>query len=145
MSRRTLGAILLALGLGGLVVTGAGWWGPPVAWHRTMHGWMHGGQVAVAPAPPLPGAPELEVTARDLAFSPAEPSVTAGETVNVVLRNEGAAFHDLAIPTLGFRLEAGPGETAAASLTVPTPGRYRFLCTVPGHAEAGMTGTLVAR
>jgi uncharacterized cupredoxin-like copper-binding protein len=25
------------------------------------------------------------------------------------------------------------------------PGTYRFLCTVPGHADAGMTGTLVIR
>lgn len=149
MSRRVLGAVLLAAGLLGLGLSAVGgaWGGPdgsPPPWsHGWMHRWMHGAP-ATLPAPPVPGAPEVEVVARDLSFSPAELRVEAGTTVNLVLRNEGAVLHDFTIPSLGFRLEAPPGETAAASLTVPTPGRYPFLCTVPGHAEAGMTGVLVA-
>jgi len=148
MSRRTLGAVLLAAGLLGLGLTAVGGVGDAAgAWppwqHGWMHRWMHGAPAAL-PAPPVPGAPEVEVIARDLSFSPAEVRVEAGTTVNLVLRNEGAALHDLTIPALGFRLEAPPGGTAAASLTVPTPGRYPFLCSVPGHAEAGMTGVLVA-
>ncbi len=149
MSRRALGAVLLAAGLLGLGLTAVGGaWGEPagswVPWpHGWMHRWMHG-TPATLPDPPVPAAPEVEVVARDLSFSPAEVRVEAGTTVNLVLRNEGAVLHDLTIPALGFRLEAPPGATAAASLTVPAPGRYPFFCSVPGHAEAGMTGVLVA-
>jgi len=40
---------------------------------------------------------------------------------------------------------AGAGETAEVTLTAPGPGSYPFLCTFPGHAVAGMGGTLVVR
>jgi uncharacterized cupredoxin-like copper-binding protein len=36
-----------------------------------------------------------------------------------------------------------PGETAKVRFVLDRPGRYAFRCTVDGHAEAGMTGTLV--
>ncbi len=39
---------------------------------------------------------------------------------------------------------AGPGETVTVTFTAPTqPGRYPFLCTFPGHYDAGMKGVLV--
>ena len=37
---------------------------------------------------------------------------------------------------------AEPGETVTAGITVDTPGTYEFLCTVPGHADAGMRDTV---
>ena len=40
---------------------------------------------------------------------------------------------------------AGAGETAEVTVTAPGPGSYPFLCTFPGHAVAGMGGTLVVR
>ena len=36
-----------------------------------------------------------------------------------------------------------PGQTAKIRFVIDTPGTYRILCTIPGHAEAGMVGTLV--
>ncbi len=37
----------------------------------------------------------------------------------------------------------GPGESDTVSFTAPnTPGKYDFLCSFPGHAPAGMKGTL---
>ena len=35
------------------------------------------------------------------------------------------------------------GETSVSAEL--EPGTYSFLCTVPGHAEAGMEGTLVVK
>ncbi len=43
------------------------------------------------------------------------------------------------------KLEAQGGRTARGTFTIETPGTYPFVCTVPGHAAAGMTGTLTAR
>ena len=40
----------------------------------------------------------------------------------------------------------GPGETVQVSFTVPAkPGSYSFICTFPGHYQAGMKGTLVVK
>jgi azurin len=41
---------------------------------------------------------------------------------------------------------AGPGETVTVTFTVPSkPGNYPYLCTFPGHYQAGMKGTLVVK
>lgn len=38
----------------------------------------------------------------------------------------------------------GPGESDTITVTAPDkPGRYPFVCTFPGHAQAGMRGTLI--
>lgn len=94
-------------------------------------------------APPVAAAPEVRFVAGDMYFEPAEFRIGAGVTVNLVLENEGAAFHDLTIPALDFVVAADAGAAASGSLTVDEPGTFEFLCSVPGHAQAGMTGTLV--
>ena len=33
-----------------------------------------------------------------------------------------------------------PGETRTITLTFDQPGTHTFICTLPGHAAAGMTG-----
>ena len=41
---------------------------------------------------------------------------------------------------------AGAGETVEVTFKVPaTPGDYPYLCTFPGHAQAGMRGTLAVK
>lgn len=106
---------------------------------------MHGGQAQSAdPAPtPDPAARELGVVAGDYWFDPPTLALDAGETVNLTLRNEGRIYHDLSLADLGFVLGADPGQRVVGALTVAEPGRYDFVCSVPGHAEAGMRGTLV--
>jgi azurin len=66
--------------------------------------------------------------------------------------NEGAMHRgsDFIAPGLASRVisktpMAGAGETADVTLTAPGPGSYPFICTFPGHAVAGMTGTLVVK
>ena len=38
-----------------------------------------------------------------------------------------------------------PGKTAKLAVTFKKKGRYRYLCTVPGHAAAGMRGVFTVR
>jgi azurin len=41
---------------------------------------------------------------------------------------------------------AGAGEAVQVTFTVPSkPGRYPFICTFPGHYQAGMKGVLTVR
>ena len=143
-------AVVLLIGL--LVVLMApsgpgGWWGPqrgggPMGGHH-MPGMMGGGTTTESEAPEaVADAVELTVEAGDLYFSPDEIEVTAGEPVNLVLDNQGDVFHDLDIDGIDFRLAADPGTTDTGALTIDEPGTYRFICTVPGHASAGMEGTI---
>jgi uncharacterized cupredoxin-like copper-binding protein len=47
------------------------------------------------------------------------------------------------VPALGFRLLAKAGEIARKNILVEKPGEYEFTCDLPGHRDAGMTGTLI--
>ncbi len=149
MRTRRLGLVLIAVGVLGLIGTsvgagpGSGVQGP--GWMVSMHEWMMGGSLRAGRAPaPVAGAPEIEVVARDFSFSPTELTVPAGTTVNLLLVNEGKLLHDVTIPVLEFRVEALPGTRVSASLTVADPGTYEFICSVPGHRDAGMRGLIVA-
>lgn len=91
----------------------------------------------------IPGARDVGVEAGDLYFEPDTLRVEAGEPVNITVTNAGNAFHDFTVTGLDFMIDVPAGATATGGLTVDEPGEYAFECTVPGHAAAGMTGTLV--
>lgn len=137
-----VGIVAIVVLLGGAIVWGGtGWgWSEHDGWMGGHKGWSSLDGSADAP---VPGAATIEVVATDLRFDPATITMRPGVPVNLTLVNEGRALHDLTIPTLGFMLDADPGEQASGSLTVDEPGTYPFECSVPGHAAAGMRGTLV--
>lgn len=39
----------------------------------------------------------------------------------------------------------GPGETDTVRFMAPATGNYDYICTFPGHAQAGMRGTLLVK
>ena len=61
--------------------------------------------------------------------------------------NPAALEHNVAIEQDGKQIAIS--ETIAKGKTSVSadlaPGTYTFLCTVPGHAEAGMEGVLTVR
>jgi uncharacterized cupredoxin-like copper-binding protein len=44
-----------------------------------------------------------------------------------------------------LHVAAEPGATNRLSFTPTKPGTYEFMCTVAGHKEAGMAGTMVVK
>ncbi len=90
------------------------------------------------------GAQHVTLTARDLTFSTASIEVRAGSYVVLDFVNEGTVFHDWHVEGLA-NVEAGarPGQTEHVRFRIDQPGHYRFDCTVPGHADAGMAGELI--
>jgi Cu+-exporting ATPase len=89
------------------------------------------------------GATSVAITARDVAFTPDRLEVPAGGFVVVSLTNEDPVFHDWEVEGLAnVDVGARPGQTATIRFRIDEPGDYRFICTVPGHVEAGMAGTL---
>ena len=94
-------------------------------------------------SPIVAGAREIGVAAKSFSFSPAEIHVKAREDVTIVLTATDIT-HDFTVDELAVHVAANPGTAARGGLHAPaTPGRYTFYCTVAGHRQAGMTGTLV--
>ena len=91
---------------------------------------------------PVEGAPQLEVRATEMAFSPGELTLEAGEPVTVTVTNDGDIFHDFHLDIAEVHLNIDPGEQATAAITIDDPGTYEAICTVPGHANAGMVLTI---
>jgi Cu+-exporting ATPase len=91
-------------------------------------------------------AQTVDVVARDLAFAPADVTITAGRTTVVSFRNDGSTFHDWEVEGVA-NVDAGarPGQTQRIRFVIDEPGTYPIRCTVPGHAAAGMAGTLVVQ
>lgn len=88
------------------------------------------------------GARKIEVSASSFAFDPDEIEVEAGEDVAIVLTSTDI-LHDFTIDELDAHVAVDAGETATGGLRADEPGSYTFYCTVPGHREAGMEGTLL--
>jgi uncharacterized cupredoxin-like copper-binding protein len=82
----------------------------------------------------------IEVHAFDLGFKPAEVAVAAAGEYDVKFVNDGGVLHDLTFAD-GTKVSAEGGKTATGSVTVPTGG-LTFICSVPGHADAGMRGSV---
>lgn len=80
-----------------------------------------------------------------LAFDAAELEAPAGE-VALVLVNDSPLPHDVSIEGNGVAV-AGETFTGGTRTTVATlePGTYTFYCSVPGHREGGMEGTLTVK
>jgi nitrite reductase (NO-forming) len=104
------------------------------------------------------GATTLEFEGSDtFQYTPSSASVDAGAEVEVTLNNTGALEHswvlvnsdvDVATVTDANAIDGATtgtvaaGGTGTATFTAPAAGTYKFVCTVPGHAAAGMVGTL---
>jgi plastocyanin len=92
------------------------------------------------------GTLQLAASPTDLAFDTTSLTSKPGE-VTIDFDNPAALEHNVAIEQDGKELATS--ETIAKGKTSVSadlaPGTYTFLCTVPGHAEAGMEGVLTVR
>jgi uncharacterized cupredoxin-like copper-binding protein len=89
------------------------------------------------------GGAVINVTLTEMTVALDKTQAAAG-TITFVVQNTGHAAHDFAIKGSGVdqktpRLESGRSATLTVTLS---PGTYEYECTVPGHAMAGMQGTL---
>ncbi|HET8784338.1 MAG TPA: multicopper oxidase domain-containing protein [Candidatus Limnocylindrales bacterium] len=131
-----IGAVLVIGGCSSATAA-PGWTYPPVT----------GGQASQPPAAPSASASPatsaaaggvLEIKAFDLGFTPSSLEVPAAGSYDVKLVNTGAVPHDVTFPT-GEKISAAAGETVSGKVAIPAAGTT-FLCSIPGHAQAGMTG-----
>ncbi|UOQ94021.1 plastocyanin/azurin family copper-binding protein [Halobacillus shinanisalinarum] len=102
----------------------------------------------------------LRIKADEFTFSPNKTKIQVGERVTLSLENNGEIQHDLEIINLtveeaeknkthdhgeendNIHVHAAPGEEKSVSFVPVESGTYRFICTLPGHQESGMFGTI---
>ncbi len=93
------------------------------------------------------GTVKLAAAETDLAFDTTELSSKPG-AVTIDFDNPSAIPHNVEIEDEGGEVLGGT-ETISSSEESATvelePGTYTFFCSVPGHREAGMEGTLVVK
>jgi uncharacterized cupredoxin-like copper-binding protein len=84
----------------------------------------------------------VAVTASEFKFTLSKTSVPSGEIVFTVVNN-GKLAHNFWIDGKTTPL-VQPGASATLRVTLD-PGTFTYICTVPGHAAAGMKGSLTVR
>ncbi|MDA1240762.1 MAG: cupredoxin domain-containing protein [Chloroflexi bacterium] len=102
----------------------------------------------------------VELVMRDIAFAPTALEARAGEVLEIRLRNTGSLFHDFVIDEVDAAVavtepagRVGRADTAVyvgldgrkstvVQVGAAIPGTYEFYCSVAGHRQAGMQGTL---
>jgi Uncharacterized copper-binding protein len=92
----------------------------------------------------------IAIVLEDFRFTPNRIDAKVGVPLTVTLTNRGTERHDLNFESLhmpglgGVESMLEPGETRTITLTFDQPGTHTFICTLPGHAAAGMTGAAYA-
>ncbi|HSJ50140.1 MAG TPA: multicopper oxidase domain-containing protein, partial [Actinomycetota bacterium] len=89
---------------------------------------------------PAPSDGPVVMTAAITGFEPSEIEVPAGQ-VTIEITNLDAFDHDFTIDELGQYVPFGANETVEVTFDAG-PGTYTFYCSIPGHREAGMEGTI---
>ncbi|MEX2246880.1 MAG: cupredoxin domain-containing protein [Dehalococcoidia bacterium] len=106
---------------------------------------------------------ELRLQTNDVRFVPVDLTATTGVTTELTLENFDDVEHDFQIDEIDAEIIEGgsgsgehreehtgaaltvhteAGETASVTFVANERGTYEFYCTIPGHKDSGMVGTL---
>jgi uncharacterized cupredoxin-like copper-binding protein len=136
-----------AIGIAVALVVGYGW----------VSGWF---QIS------RPAFDELKVTTSQLEYTPEVLVVEVDRPIRLTFVNDSALTHDFSVMDIqvvqsdaaeddhthemdgampDLHMAASAGQTATLEFTPTRPGTYEFYCTVEGHKDAGMVGTLIVK
>lgn len=114
-------------------------------------------------ADPKEGLRTIHVSMDDrMRFVPDRIAVKVGETVRLVVKNDGKAMHEFVMGTKKeldahaalmkkfpdmqheepYMAHVAPGKTGEIVWTFNRPGEFDFGCLIAGHYEAGMVGKI---
>jgi plastocyanin len=80
-----------------------------------------------------------------LSWTPTTLSAKTG-SVTITLQNSSPVSHDVRISGNGVEETSDLVSQGSSSVTANLkPGTYTYFCTVPGHEQAGMKGTLTVK
>lgn len=85
------------------------------------------------------------IDAQDIVFAPKSLTIPANTAVTITITNKGLLQHDFNIDELGVKSKLLNGGESTTVTINAAPGTYQYYCSVPGHKEAGMIGTLIVQ
>jgi uncharacterized cupredoxin-like copper-binding protein len=94
----------------------------------------------IAARPSAVAATTVTVTMKEFKFTLSKAKVPHGK-VTFKLVNKGKLQHDFKIAGKKSPM-VNPGKTKLFVVTLTKKGKIAYICTVPGHAAAGMKGKL---
>jgi nitrite reductase (NO-forming) len=97
-----------------------------------------GGGAGVAAEPTVSGVLSLEKNA----FGEASLEMRGGEVLGLFIANKDQFPHSFDIDSLDIHVQLPPSSTTAVTISPGGPGNLEFYCSIPGHRDAGMVGTL---
>jgi nitrite reductase (NO-forming) len=102
--------------------------------------------ITATPTSTTSSALQVTVTGTEFSFTPSSIAAKVGQTVQLTFKNAGQYPHNLTITQLGVKTKTiQPGQEDTITFTADKAGTFTFLCTVPGHADRGMTGTFTVK
>jgi plastocyanin len=102
-----------------------------------------GASTPTLPSSPPPGE-NVAVELRNFAFVPATFEFARGERVNFTLHSVDIQ-HTFTVQGLPIDWVVNGGRTVTQSYTFDRTGEFLLVCTISGHRQAGMEGTIVVR
>jgi uncharacterized cupredoxin-like copper-binding protein len=103
-----------------------------------------GGGSSAASAPAGAQVVEIDIAASGFAFTTSTAHANAGP-VELRSKNPQAVSHDISLKGNGVSVKGNmvsAGGISTVTVANLKPGTYTFYCSVPGHEQAGMKGTL---
>jgi len=89
---------------------------------------------------------EFTVVGTEFAFTPNTLMVAVGDTVKVTFTNNGTYPHNFTIDALNVKGKTiQPGQSDVVTFAATKAGTYQYYCSVPGHKDKGMVGTLTVK
>jgi uncharacterized cupredoxin-like copper-binding protein len=161
MKRTTAAGILIAAAL----IPGAALAGPGAKGHSHAHSEFSAGE----PGDPKKPARIIQVTMNEgdgkMMFLPDRLEIKRGEQVKFMLRNNGALDHEFILASTEENVKhaeemkknpemehddpnakrLAPKKTTEIVWKFTKAGQFEYGCLIPGHREAGMTGTVVVK
>jgi uncharacterized cupredoxin-like copper-binding protein len=152
-----------------VVLAGTAWAGPGASGHGHVEG-HHDDDLAFGePGDPNQPSREITVVMKEedgmMLFSPNAITVSQGEQIRFKVKNEGVLDHELVVATLDANLKHAeemaknpdmehddpnakrltPGGSGEILWKFTDAGTFDFSCLIPGHREAGMSGSIVVK
>jgi outer membrane protein assembly factor BamB len=87
----------------------------------------------------------VQVDMHEFAFTPSQITIPANTDVQATFTNTGALPHNFTCDQLGLKTpDDPPGQSTTITINAAA-GTYDFICSIPGHADAGMRGQLIVQ